>query len=67
MQNVILYQTIAANGLRSDQVSFPDKALLFVIRRYTKAGVGTLKRDCYTGKKISKGNMESRVKRTNSS
>lgn len=56
---------VAANGLRSDQVSFPDKALLFVIRRYTKeAGVRNLEREIATlVRKSARAILESKGKK----
>ncbi len=56
---------VAANGLRADQVSFPDKALLFVIRRYTKeAGVRNLEREIATlVRKSARAILESKGKK----
>ncbi len=56
---------IAANGLRVDQVSFPDKALLFIIRRYTKeAGVRSLEREIATlVRKSARAILESKGKK----
>lgn len=56
---------IAANGLRIDQVSFPDKALLFIIRRYTKeAGVRSLEREIATlVRKSARAILESKGKK----
>ncbi len=57
---------IVANGLRADQVSFPDKALLFVIRRYTKeSGVRSLEREIATlVRKSARAILESKGKKT---
>ena len=57
---------IIANGLRADQVSFPDKALLFVIRRYTKeSGVRSLEREIATlVRKSARAILESKGKKT---
>ncbi len=57
---------ITANGLRVDQVSFSDKALLFVIRRYTKeAGVRSLEREIATlVRKSARAILESKGKKT---